>query len=203
MQIELPEYPPVALKQRRDAFNSPDWLFEIKHDGFRGMAYIAEGKCRLLSRNLHSFRGFMPLRSALAQQLRVQSAILDGEIVSMDAKGHADFNALLNRKGHICYFAFDLLLLNGKDLRSLPLLERKRKLKALLPPDSADLFYTDHIIGQGKPLFHMVLENDLEGMVAKEKNGAYSTATRWYKIKNPRYSQAEGRKEQFESFYEK
>jgi ATP-dependent DNA ligase len=102
-----------------------------------------------------------------------------------------------------CFFyAFDLLVLNGKDVRGLPLIERKRRLRKLIPPERSRLLYVDHIEGNGCALFDAVCQMDLEGIVAKRKYSVYRPSEKpsphWIKIKNPSYSQAEGRQEMFE-----
>ena len=119
---------------------------------------------------------------------------------------------LLHRRAPQRFIAFDLIWLRGRDLRSLPLIERKRALAQLLRASSArwhdptqhsapvPLMYADHIAGNGTRLFRLACELDLEGIVAKRKDGKYTPEeTSWVKIKNPHYSQAEGRKELFES----
>src|SRR5262249_43571056 len=96
---------------------------------------------------------------------------------------------------------FDLLWLNGQDLRSLPLIDRKKQLAAILPASPAFLFYVDHIEEKGRALFDAICAKDLEGIVAKPKRSAYDpTRTKWFKVKNPNYSQREGRREMFNSF---
>ena len=100
------------------------------------------------------------------------------------------------------FFAFDLLFLNGEDLRTLPLIERKARLKKLVPKKQSCMLYVDHIQLRGQKLFEKACELDLEGIVAKRKDSQYRTTDRpspyWIKIKNPTYSQAEGREELFD-----
>ena len=104
---------------RAKPFDSPNYLFELKHDGFRAIAYIDDGNAELVSRNQNRF-AFGSLKIALAQ-LPVKNAILDGEVVCLDRYGVRQFNQLLARKTPPIFYAFDLLWLNGKDLRKLPL----------------------------------------------------------------------------------
>src|ERR1051325_10168014 len=98
------------------------------------------------------------------------------------------------------FYAFDLLWLNGRDARALPLLERKRLLRRrIVPPQPSPVLYVDHIAGRGVDLFRAVCEQDVEGIVAKLASGRYDpNATTWVKIKNRAYSQAEGRHEFFD-----
>jgi bifunctional non-homologous end joining protein LigD len=107
---------------------------------------------------------------------------------------------------YVRYFAFDLLWLDGKDLRTLPLLRRKAFLKRILPPRSAHLLYVCHLKGKGRWLYQRVCELDLEGIVAKHGASVYQDARSrdlWIKIKNPNYSQNEGRKEWFDRLRKK
>jgi bifunctional non-homologous end joining protein LigD len=115
----------------RQPFDDSNFLFELKHDGFRALAYISDGQCELISRRRNSYKNFGELRGHLAK-LKVKSAVIDGELVCLDSEGRSIFNELLHRKGRPTFYAFDLLYLNGRDLRQLPLLERKEKLRALI-----------------------------------------------------------------------
>ena len=111
------------------------------------------------------------------------------------------FNELLLRKGCPIFYAFDLLYLNDKDLRQLPLVERKEKLKAVIERSGLpDVLCGKYVEGRGIDLFREVCERNLEGIVAKKKNGTYSTVSGWLKIKNPLYTQSERRHELFDSF---
>jgi bifunctional non-homologous end joining protein LigD len=180
---------------RSKPFDSPDYLFELKHDGFRAIVYIDNGSADLVSRNAHQL-AFGSLKIALAQ-LPVKNAILDGEVVCIDSKGVSQFNQLLARKTPPIFYAFDLLWLNGRDLRKLPLVERKKRLEQLVKRSRCDeLMYALHIEADGKRFFEEVCALDLEGIIAKRKNGIYREGrTDWLKIKNPKYTQAEGRHE--------
>jgi bifunctional non-homologous end joining protein LigD len=99
-----------------------DFLFELKHDGFRALAHIWDGKCELVSRKRNSYKSFQGLRDNLAM-LKVTNAVLDGEIVCLDSEGRSIFNNLLRRKGFPVFCAFDLIYLNDCDLRQLSLVE--------------------------------------------------------------------------------
>ena len=112
----LPEIQPAKLAKCLAVFDDPDWLFELKHDGFRSLAYVEAGKCRLVSRRRNQYKSFEVLRNAL-EGLKAQSAILDGEIVALDSSGVSQFKELLYRRGRAVFFAFDLLWLNDTDLR--------------------------------------------------------------------------------------
>jgi bifunctional non-homologous end joining protein LigD len=94
------------------------------------------------------------------------------------------------------FYAFDLLGLDEKDLRARPLIERKRLLRAILPQQSSALLYASHVDGAGCEFYRLTCEQDLEGIVAKRRHGAYGEG--WFKIRNPTYSQYEGRRVLFD-----
>ena len=132
-------------------------------------------------------------------KLPVQNAILDGEVVCLDSNGVSQFNELMSRKGKPIFYVFDLLWLDGEDLRPLPLIERKQRLYKLIQCSrSHAIIYAQHVENQGIGFFEEICARDLEGIVAKRKLAAYkSNGLGWKKIKNPKYSQAEGRHDLF------
>jgi bifunctional non-homologous end joining protein LigD len=187
----LPSIKPMRLQRVAKPFDNPDYIFELKHDGFRAIAYVDDGKCKLVSRNQNHFN-FLFLSVALGKFL-VDNAILDGEVVCLDANGVSQFNHLISRKREPVFYAFDLLWLNGKDLRRLPLLDRKQQLEKLIKKTRCrEILYAHHIVGNGVGFFEEICTRDLEGIIAKRKRGVYRHDD-WLKIKNPRYSRAEGR----------
>src|SRR5262249_33656805 len=128
---------------RARPFDHSDYLFELKYDGFRAMAYLRDRTCEFVSRNKHVFGGFRTLCAWLADNLRVGNAIIDGEICCLDESGIPRFNDLTTGARDPYFAAFDLLWLDGEDLRSLPLIERKKRLAVIVPPAPAFLFYVD------------------------------------------------------------
>jgi ATP-dependent DNA ligase len=185
MTTTLPNIVPLVLKPQAEAFDNAAWLFD------------ATG-ARLLSRNRNRFPHLDPLAAALAKRLRVTDAILDGEVICPDETGRPVFLDLLRRRKPVSFIAFDLLWLNGEDLRELPLLDRKARLQRLLARRS-NPFVTEamSVEGSGRALMAVVREHDLEGIVAKRKGDPYQRGVRWWKIKNRAYSQAVGRSELF------
>jgi bifunctional non-homologous end joining protein LigD len=148
----------------------------------------------------NQYKSFGPLTAALAK-LPVQNAIIDGEVVCLDAKGKSVFLDLMRpRKANAILYCFDLLWLNNEDLRSLPLVERKLRLRHLVRTSrNRSLLYASHMERQGIRLFQAICQQDCEGIVAKYKRGTYTTAPiSWVKILNPSYSQKRGRQEMFE-----
>jgi len=195
----LQQFQPIALGRKAEPFSHPDWIFEIKWDGFRALAYVHEGKCRLISRNGNEFKSFPDLSLGILSELGTRSAILDGEIVCLDKTGRTQFKDLLFRRGEPRFCAFDVLWTEGEDLRYKPLVERKWKLRSLLPANNNCALYSDHIDTHGEDLFQLACENDLEGIVAKQKFAPYSTEQQtWFKIRNRAYTQWVGREELFE-----
>src|SRR5215472_14992615 len=200
--MPLPPLPfqSMPLRKKNGAFDHPDWLFELKYEGFRALARIRAGRCELISRNGNSFASFADLTQAIAESLpEVKDAVLDGEIVCLDKRGRPQFRNLLFHRSEPCFFAFDLLW-NGKDHRRDALTDRKQELRRLLakisPPFPAR--YADHIDGSGTELFERVCKMDLEGIVAKQKHAPYVSEgeqSTWFKIRNPNYSQIVGREE--------
>src|SRR6476619_5518217 len=150
---------PMRLSRRREPFDSDEYLYELKIDGFRALAHLADGKGELISRNGNVFRGFAELATWIAEHLKVESTVLDGEIACIDGEGRPIFKDLLLRKSTSIFVAFDLLYLNGKDLRTLPLIERKRQLRKLLARKRSRILYLDHV-ENGRLLFEQVVKMD-------------------------------------------
>src|SRR5947209_1469233 len=113
----LPILQPMRLTQRSNPFDDPDWIFEIKYDGFRALAYIEDDECRLISRKNHEYKSFQGLREDIRSFVAVENAIVDGEIVCLSDDGHPQFYELLHRRTEPFFFAFDLLYLNAVNLR--------------------------------------------------------------------------------------
>jgi bifunctional non-homologous end joining protein LigD len=174
-------------------FDDPAWLFEVKWDGFRAICSIAaDGTVSLTSRNgLDLLPRFKEL-ATLAEAFRSLPAVIDGEICALDAEGRSSFQALQQvdkpvrgrARTPLTFVAFDLLYADGRDLRSVPLEERKAKLEALIVPDRGVL-YSKHIIGRGTDFFELAKREHLEGIIGKRRDSPYrSTRSRdWFKIK--------------------
>ena len=129
----FPKISPVIPLRRRDLFESTEWVYELKHDGFRALAYLNGGGCRLISRRGNEMKRFNDLASLVAKDVKVSSVVLDGEIVALDGTGKPGFYDLMKRQCQAVYYAFDILWLNGRDLRDLSLLERKKILRSVIP----------------------------------------------------------------------
>ena len=171
----------------------PEWIYELKIDGFRGILRVQNGRGQFTSKTSKVMRRFDPLATALAQSVKARSAILDGEILVMGETG-PDFYALFYNRRQPSYAAFDLLWLNGRDLRSLPLWRRKNTLRKLVA--KTPIGYVDHVTDPA--LYAVVSQHDLEGIVAKRRSDPYGLDTRWLKVKCAAYSQMTGRWELFE-----
>ena len=201
--MSLPVIEPMSLTRVRAAFDHADFIFELKHDGFRSLAYISAGRCDLVSRRKNFYKSFNGLKTALAE-LKITDAILDGEIVCLDSEGRSLFNQLLYRRAEPAFYAFDLVWLNGQDLRQLPLIERKSRLRQLVRKSRCPrLIFAQHVQGQGTELYQEICRRDLEGVIAKRRDSVYSGSGQWLKILNPNYTQHNGRREKFEVFRER
>jgi bifunctional non-homologous end joining protein LigD len=141
---------------------------------------------------------FDQLCHGVRDELPVREAILDGEVVALDGEGRQNFQDLLAGRGNLHYAAFDLLWVNGKDLRGLRLTRRKRALLKLVWATSTVLSQVFTLEERGRDLFAAAQRLDLEGIVAKRKADSYNPETIWYKIKNPAYTQGQGRWELFQ-----
>jgi bifunctional non-homologous end joining protein LigD len=198
--MKLPVIEPMTLSRIAEPFDNLDFVFELKHDGFRSLAYISDGRCSLASRRTNYYQRFDSLKTALAK-LKAKTAILDGEIVCLDSEGKSRFNLLLRRHAEPVFYSFDLLWLNGKDLRGLPLIERKKRLHQLIgKSDCERIIYVQHIEMRGCVLYRAICKKDLEGIACKKKNGTYSVSGQWLKVLNPNYTQHEDRHEKFTAF---
>ncbi len=185
----LPEFTSPMLATLTDsAFDNSDWLFEVKWDGYRTLAYI-DNKVVLYSRNKNLFNSTFPSIAKELAKIKI-NCILDGEVVIVDEKGRSDFQLMQNyqatQKGNLCYYVFDLLFINGEDIRDLPLEERKERLKTLLAAyPLKTVLFSDHIEKKGIPFFEKAQEFNLEGIIAKKKSSIYRSARskEWLKIK--------------------
>src|SRR5258707_2110921 len=187
---------PMLATLAEHPFSDPNWLFEIKWDGVRALSWIADGAVTLRSRNNIDITKRYPELAALAKVFAASEAILDGEIVALDARGLSSFQRLqermhvrapgekLIRETPVVYYAFDILYCDGYDLRAAPLLERKQLLGRLLHA-SERFRYADHQLEHGKELFELAKESGLEGIVAKRADSDYVSdrSANWAKLK--------------------
>ncbi|HTT21824.1 MAG TPA: non-homologous end-joining DNA ligase [Candidatus Sulfotelmatobacter sp.] len=189
---------PMLAESIEKPFDDPEWLFEIKWDGYRAIAFIESGRVRLVSRNQNELTGRYPELKDMAEFVKAETAILDGEVVALDAEGRASFSLMQQRTGFrpggrratakadvpVLYYAFDLLYLDGYDWRRMPLEQRKAKLASILKTGDM-LRYSDHYEAQGKALFEIARDKKLEGILAKKRNSCYEErrSREWLKIK--------------------
>jgi len=189
---------PMLAESVSKPFDSPEWLFEVKWDGYRAIAFVENGKVRLVSRNQNDLTPRYPELKDMAALVKAKSAILDGEVVALDEQGKPSFSLMQQRTGFrpgghrsagnanvaVLYYAFDLLYLDGYDWRRVPLEERKSKLATVLVTGDGVRF-SDHYEEHGTALFKMAGEKDLEGIVAKRRASCYEEhrSSDWLKIK--------------------
>ena len=186
-----------------DPFSNPEWIFETKWDGFRSICFVKQGKSRFVSRNQIDMTPQYPELASVAKQIGAKEAILDGEIVALDKDGMPRFQLLqprvgrktgleaLRGHGHIVYYVFDLLYVDGHDLTACPLVERKEVLERILRPANF-IKLSDHIEGDGEPFFKEIEKFHLEGMIAKRAASPYvqKRTKDWLKVKTIQRSEA-------------
>ncbi|MDO3625718.1 DNA ligase D [Mucilaginibacter sp. BT774] len=183
-------YTPMMAKLEAKVFDDSDWIYEKKLDGYRAIGYTGK-KAKLISRNNIDFsKDYKPI----IDELKVigQDAILDGELVIEDKEGKSKFQHIQNYKndttaGTLKYYVFDLLKLNGHDLRGMELIKRKELLKTLVKSlKSTRIIYNDHITGKGTELFAKAKKEGWEGIIGKDMHSIYASSKRsdrWQKFK--------------------
>jgi bifunctional non-homologous end joining protein LigD len=181
-----------------DPFSNPEWIFETKWDGFRAVCFIQDGRARFVSRNQLDMTHQYPELVDVGKQVDAKEAILDGEIVALDRDGMPRFQLLQPRVGRkkksdieallgkakIVYFAFDLLYVDGYDLMSCSVVERKAALERILQPANF-IKFSEHIAGDGEAFFEQIEKFRLEGMMAKRAASHYvqRRSADWLKVK--------------------
>jgi bifunctional non-homologous end joining protein LigD len=165
------------------------WLHEIKHDGFRVVARKDGDRVRLYSRSGNDLTYRFPLIVEALARLRSRSCIIDGEAVACDDNGLPSFNRIRYRRhdASVFLFAFDLIELNGDDLRRDPLEVRKATLSSVVAKAGAGIRYNEHIEADGPTVFAHACKMGLEGIVSKRKDSPYRSGRSpdWLKMKNP------------------
>jgi bifunctional non-homologous end joining protein LigD len=193
----MPRSIPLTLASLSEKpFSNADWLFEVKWDGVRGIAYLTNGEVSVRSRAGREISVEYPEVRDLANQLDATEAIIDGELVALDAAGRSNFQQLQNRAGvrnpsqqllesiPATYYAFDLLYCDGYDLRKVPVEQRKELLKQILRPND-HIRYSEHEIEKGKELYEAARQQSLEGIIGKKRDSAYvgQRTSLWLKFK--------------------
>jgi bifunctional non-homologous end joining protein LigD len=161
------------------------FVLERKYDGFRALGALAGGRTALQSRNALDLAGRFPEVAHALARLPAREAVLDGEIVAVGPRGPEDFEALQQGKGAPGYVAFDLLWLDGRDLRALPLEERRARLEALLRGASAPLLLSERVSGEVEPALERAARAGQEGLIAKRVGSRYEgrRSRAWLKLK--------------------
>ena len=190
---EVADHPPAWIKPQLAALvtaapDSPDWLHEIKLDGYRMHARLDAGRVQILTRRGNDWTDKYPAIAEVIAALPAQNAYLDGELCGVLPDGKTAFNLIQNAsdsgQGALVFFLFDLLFLDGEDLRSLPLVDRKVRLEAFLVGAPESLRYNDHQVGQGPAFHRLACQHGLEGIVSKRIGGRYEPDRRsWLRTK--------------------
>lgn len=189
---------PMLATSIEEPFDNPDWIFEIKWDGYRAIAFIDKGRVQFVSRNQNDLTGQYSDLSEIPQSVQAKTAILDGEIVVLDEHGRPSFSLMQQRTGFrergrraapkpefpVLYYVFDLLYLDGYDLRRVALADRKRWLASVVTENDS-LRLSGHFPANGKALFEVAREKGLEGILAKRSGSCYEErrSREWLKIK--------------------
>jgi ATP-dependent DNA ligase len=191
LRVSLSGFIPPCLPTKAESPPSgPGWVHEIKHDGFRMMVRRDPAGVRLLTRNGHDWSDRYPLIAAAVGTLRVRSCLIDGEAVACDGDGLPAFDRLRYRHadGSVFLFAFDLLELDGRDLRREPFEVRKATLASLLRRAGAGVRLNEHLEHEdGEVVFCHACKMGLEGIVSKRLGSPYRSgrSSDWLKFKNP------------------
>ncbi len=182
---------PLLAYAADQAPDGPGWLHEIKYDGYRLLARVSDGKVRLSTRSGLDWTAKFPALATRLAELPVKSALIDGEIVHLQADGTTNFGHLQDaiatgRTETLVFYGFDLLHLDGWDLTGAPLEDRKAALASLVPPPAdGGLRYSDHQIGRGPDFFRHACGYGLEGIVSKRRDSLYRPGRHdsWLKVK--------------------
>jgi bifunctional non-homologous end joining protein LigD len=198
LSVSLSGFIQPCLPSRADRPPSgPGWIHEIKHDGFRMMVRRDAAGVRLLTRRGNNWTQRYPLIAAAVDALRVRSCLIDGEAVACGDDGLPAFDRLRYRRADasVFLFAFDLIELDGDDLRREPLDVRKATLRSLLVKVAPGLRWNEHIEGDGETIFRHACKLGLEGIVSKRKGSPYRSGRSpdWHKMKNPEAPRGETR----------
>jgi bifunctional non-homologous end joining protein LigD len=180
------EYRPMLATQEAYVPRGEGWTFEVKFDGYRALAYIRGGECKLVSRNGNDLTGrFADVAKALVKAVRSPNAVVDGEVARIDTTGRTSFSELQQGSGQLVYYAFDLLELDGKPLVDLPLHERKAQLQKLIDLRTGSVAVSEGF-DDGDALFEVARAQNLEGIIAKRIDSPYKSGRRtrdWLKLK--------------------
>jgi bifunctional non-homologous end joining protein LigD len=179
-------YEPMLATLTDSVPTGGDWVFEVKFDGYRALAYLRDGACRLVSRNGNDLtERFAEVAREVVKATKSPNAVLDGEVCRLAASGRSSFSELQQGTGPLVYYAFDLLELDGESLLDLPLVERKERLRRLLDGRNRTVHLSEHF-EDGKALLGAAVEQGLEGIMAKRPASRYAPGRRtrdWLKIK--------------------
>lgn len=186
----------MLLEEVPRPFDDPEWIFEVKYDGYRLLAEFGGGHVRLKTRNGTDATTWFPEIARSLAAVRGGPYLTDGEVCVLDEHGRSDFDRLHERAtrrrwyegaDQVVYCAFDLLVQRGRDIRALPLLKRKAALKKLLAQSVANVLYVSHFDGKSVELFNGAVQTlGLEGLVGKRRDSSYAAGARspdWVKIK--------------------
>jgi bifunctional non-homologous end joining protein LigD len=200
--MRKPAFQPCIPTPATKVPNGADWIHEIKHDGYRLIIQREGKRVRLFTRNGHDWSDRFPVIIEAALRNRISSFVFDGEAVLLGVDGRSDFNGLHSRKHNdeVQFYAFDVLAMQGEDLRQLPLHLRKNNLARLLARRVDGIFLSDFEQGDiGPDLFRHACRMGLEGLVSKHRERPYRAgrSSHWVKVKNRTHHSVDRVKEAF------
>ena len=190
-RAELPQFvSPQLATLVEEPPTRGEWVYEVKHDGYRMLARLDGGEAKVFTRSGNDWSDRLPHLAAALGKLKLDDTWLDGEIVVLREDGRADFQGLQNafdagRDTGVVYYVFDAPFLRGQDLRRLPLLERKKRLKAALKNAPGQVRFSDHLEGTAREILERACEMQLEGLIGKEAGSLYvaGRSKSWIKLK--------------------
>ena len=202
------QYAPMLATLAEGVPGGDDWLFEVKWDGYRALAYVRGGELKLVSRNGNELtQRFSAIATAIARAAKSPDVVLDGEVCALDAEGRSSFSKMQQGAPGtpIVYYAFDVLEIDGEPLVELPLIERRKRLEKLLDRRNRSVVISE-AFDDGEALLEAAREQQLEGVIAKRRDSRYAVGRRtrdWLKIKThgrqefliAGYTKGQGRRE--------
>jgi bifunctional non-homologous end joining protein LigD len=184
----LPRYEPCLPRPAKQPPAGPGWIHEIKHDGFLIIAHRSGDRVQLVTRAGNNFASRFPLIAAAITALPVRSCVVDGEAIACDDNGLAVFELIRHHRRPISLCAFDLLELDGRDMRAAPIEERKEVLADLLRSPRDGIAFNENFSGDGVTIYKHACGLGCEGIVSKRLGSPYraSRSPHWIKVKNPK-----------------
>ena len=180
------DYEPMLATLADEVPVGPEWLYEVKWDGYRALAYLAGGEATLTSRRGNDLTvRFAEVARALERSVRTPDCVIDGEVCALDEAGRSSFSVMQQGSGPLVFYAFDVLEVEGEPVLDLPLAERRKRLTKLLDRRMTTVRLSESF-DDGRALYDAAKKQGLEGVVAKKRGSRYQAGRRtrdWLKVK--------------------